>query len=246
MRSQRRITACLVCLALVSAQVCAEETSAALSQQIVKTTQALMDGIGNGDKALWQRTLTDDALIVDEFGRMQSKQEMVNSLRPFPAGFSGSIQIRQPRLRQYGDTVVLQAEGYEQETVFGQQFVVRYINLMTYVKRDGDWKLAGYEAVTLPTPPPRLDVAALKPDDYAGVYRYALDRAWTVSVKNGIVGYVTKEGRPFIPLDPVAKDVFMGTDDERNLLVFRRDAQGHVVELIERRKFNDLRLHRDS
>jgi hypothetical protein len=38
----------------------------------------------------------------------------------------------------------------------------------------------------------------------------------------------------------------MGTDDERNLLIFRRDAAGHVTGLIERRKFNDLRLRRDA
>jgi hypothetical protein len=34
--------------------------------------------------------------------------------------------------------------------------------------------------------------------------------------------------------------------DEKNLLIFRRNASGHVVELIERRKFNDLKLKRDS
>jgi|SRR6201996_184527 len=245
MATQWRMMACLFFVALASARGSAEEAPATLSQQIVKITQDLMDGIGTGDKALWQRTLTDDALIVDEFGRMQSKQEMVDSLRPFPAGFSGSIQIRQPKLRQYGDTVVLQAEGYEQETVFGQSLVVRYINLMTYVKRGDEWKLAGYEAVTLPTPPPKLDLAGLKLGDYVGVYRYAPDRAWTFTVKNGVLGYVTKAGRPFIALDPVARDVFMGTDDERNLLVFRHDAQGHVTELIERRKFNDLHLQRE-
>jgi hypothetical protein len=37
----------------------------------------------------------------------------------------------------------------------------------------------------------------------------------------------------------------MGGDDEKNLLIFRRDASGRVVELIERRKFNDLRLKRE-
>lgn len=240
-----RTIACISFLALASAQGSAQEAPATLTQQIVKITQDLMDGIGNGNKALWQRTLTDDALIVDEFGRMQGKQEMVDSLRPFPAGFSGSIHIRQPKLRQYGDTVILQAEGYEQETVFGQSFIVRYINLMTYVKRGGEWKLAGYEAVTLPTPPPKLEVAGLKLDDYTGVYRYAPDRAWTFTVNNGVLGYVTRAGRPFVALDPVARDVFMGTDDERNLLVFRRDTQGHVTELIERRKFNDLHLGRE-
>lgn len=224
----------------------ADEVSPELSAQVVKTTQALMDGIGDGNKALWQNTLTDDAMIVDEFGRMQNKQEMVDSLRPFPAGFSGSIQVRQPKLRRYGDTIVMQSESYEQETVFGQHLVVRYINLMTYVKRDSAWKLASFQEVTLPTPPPKLDVTGFKPEDYPGVYRYGPDRAWTFSVRNGVVGYTTRADRPFMPLDPVAKDVFMSTDDERNLLVFRRDPNGHVIELIERRKFNDLHLRRDS
>jgi len=56
----------------------------------------------------------------------------------------------------------------------------------------------------------------------------------------------TKAGRPANALDPIAKDVFMGGDDEKNLLVFRRDDSGRVTELIERRKFNDLRLKRDA
>ena len=34
--------------------------------------------------------------------------------------------------------------------------------------------------------------------------------------------------------------------DERNVAIFRRDASGRVVELIERRKFNDLHLKRDD
>jgi hypothetical protein len=38
----------------------------------------------------------------------------------------------------------------------------------------------------------------------------------------------------------------MGSDDERNLLIFRRDEHGKVNALIERRKFNDLRLTREN
>jgi hypothetical protein len=44
----------------------------------------------------------------------------------------------------------------------------------------------------------------------------------------------------------MAKDVFMGSEDEKNVLVFRRDNSGRVTELIERRKFNDLHLTRDK
>jgi hypothetical protein len=38
----------------------------------------------------------------------------------------------------------------------------------------------------------------------------------------------------------------MSGGDERNLVIFRRDASGHVDELIERRKFNDLHMKRDE
>ena len=52
--------------------------------------------------------------------------------------------------------------------------------------------------------------------------------------------------RPRTSLDPIAKDVFMAGGDEKDLLIFRRDASGQVTELIERRKFNDLHMLRTA
>ena len=223
----------------------AAEAPKPLRDELLRITQALDDALPTGDKAIWQSTLADDAVIIDEFGRITHKADTVASLRPLPAGFSGSIELRDVHVQQYGDTAILQAEEYEKETVYGQHFVVRYIALFTYVKQAGAWKLAGSEDVTLPTAPPKLAVADLTLSDYPGTYRYAPGRAWTVSENHGVLSYVTKPGGPENVLEPVAKDVFMGSDDERNLLVFRRDAQGRVNALIERRKFNDLRLARD-
>ncbi|MFZ0869942.1 MAG: nuclear transport factor 2 family protein [Rhodanobacter sp.] len=220
----------------------AAEAPKPLRDELLQITQALDDALPKGDKAIWQSTLTDDAVIIDEFGRITHKADTVASLRPLPAGFSGSIELRDVHVQQYGDTAILQAEEYEKETVYGQNFVVRYIALFTYVKQAGVWKLAGSEDVTLPTAPPKLTVADLALSDYTGTYRYAPERAWTVSENHGVLSYVTKPGGPANVLEPIAKDVFMGSDDERNLLVFRRDAQGKVNALIERRKFNDLRL----
>ena len=224
----------------------AAEASKALRDELVAITQAWVDAIPRGDKAIWQRTLTDDAVLIDEFGRIQHKKDAIASLQVFPAGFAGSIELRRPKAWRYGDTALLQVEEYERETVFGQQLVVRYQALATFVKEHGAWKMAGMEDVTIPTPPPALEVRGLTLGDYAGTYRYAPDRAWTVSVRDGVLGYVTRAGRPFTALEPIARDVFMGTDDERNLLIFRRDAAGHVSELVERRKFNDLHLARET
>jgi hypothetical protein len=236
--------ACIACLHTPSSR--AADASPQLRDKIIATTQSLMDAVGEGRKDVWQRTLADDAVVIDEFCRIQHKREAVDALRPFPPGFSGSIEVRDGHVQQYGDTAVLQAEAYERETVYGQKLVVRYLMLITYVKQAGMWKLVGYQDVTLPTPPPKLEVVGLHFVDYVGSYRYRPDRAWSVSVRNGVIGYTTKVGGAFNRLDPVAKDVFMGADDEKNLLIFRRDRVGHVNELIERRKFNDLHLRRDA
>jgi hypothetical protein len=100
--------------------------------------------------------------------------------------------------------------------------------------------------VTLPTPPPRLDVHDVSIADYPGTYRYGPERAFLVATENGKLVYRTKAGRPPNALDPIAKDVFMGGDDEKNLLIFRRDDAGKIVELIERRKYNDLHMKRET
>ena len=223
----------------------ADEAPAATQKEIVAITQELMDALVPGKAEVWQRLLADDALITDEFGRRQNKKEAVEGIHGLPPGFSGTIEIRDPHVHVYGDTAVLDAEEYETETVFDQHFVVRYIAMNTYVRRDGAWKVAAMMDVTLPTPPPALAVRDLKLADYVGTYRYGPERAWTFALEDGKLVYRTKAGRPAVNVGAMAKDVFMGGDDERNILIFRRDDKGRVSELIERRKFNDLHLKRE-
>jgi len=67
-----------------------------------------------------------------------------------------------------------------------------------------------------------------------------------VEVEQGKLVFRTKAGRPANALDAMAKDVFMGGDDEKNILIFRRDEAGKIVELVERRKFNDLHMQREG
>lgn len=236
----------VVCIMLIACGVARSAAPAtdALRSTLLQITQRLVDAIPLGNRTPWQQSLTDDAVVIDEFGRIQHKADVVASLHPFPKGLSGSIELRDAHVQRYGDTALMQVEQYERETVFGQKLVTRYQTLLTFVRQDGAWKLAGYEDVTIPTAPPVLKVSGLVPSDYVGTYRYAPGRAWTVSDSDGALGYTTHAGGPVNVLQPIAKDVFMGSDDERNLIIFRRDSHGRVDALIERRKFNDLRLAR--
>jgi hypothetical protein len=224
----------------------AADADARVRDELVRLTQSLMDAIPAGKADVWRRTLADDALVIDEFGRRQDKQAIVDGIHPFPQGLSGSIEIREPTLRLHGDTAVLGGEMFEREDVFGQSLVVRYIFSNTFVRRDGAWKLLAAIDVTLPTAPPALAVDGLVPRDYVGRYGYGPRRAYEVALDDGRLYFTTRAGGTRTPLEAVAKDVFMDGGDERNLIVFRRDAAGVVSELIERRKFNDLRMKRES
>ncbi|HEV8693824.1 MAG TPA: nuclear transport factor 2 family protein [Lysobacter sp.] len=233
-------------IAITGDAIAAGTPGDATRDELIATTQALMDAITDGKADLWQRTLTDDAVIVDEFGRIQTKAEFVPGVTGLPPGLSGRIEVRNPVVRVNGDTAVLVANADEYETVFGQQLHVLYRFTNTFVRRDGQWRLMAMHDVTVPTTPPALAVADMPWGDYPGVYRYGPQRTFTVTRDGDALSFNTKPGRPPTKLLPVARDVFMDDGDEKNLFVFQRDGKGQVDRLIERRKFNDLVMRREA
>lgn len=245
-RATRVIAAFLTTALVFCAPVMAAEAPPAIHRQIVALTQKLMNALGEGKPDVWESILADDVLITDEFGRRQTKSEAVKGIHPLPSGMSGSIEVRDAHVRHYGGTAVIDCEAYEQESVFGQKLVVRYLFTSTYVRRGSAWKLVAMQDVTLPTPPPTLSVSGLKLADYPGTYRYGPERAFFVALEQDKLVWRTKPAGGAHALEPIARDVFMGSDDEKNLLIFRRDDAGQVSELIERRKFNDLHLRREA
>ena len=214
------------------------------ASEIVKRAQMLFDALAPGDVALWRDALTEDAVLIDEFGRRQTKAEALREMRPLPAGFSGSMEVRHPNVHFYPATAVLDCEMFEQEKVFDQQLTVRYLATLVFVRQGGDWKLAAMETVTLPTPPPRLEVGDLSLSDYPGTYTYGPGRRFIVEVEGRELKFRTRSDGRATVLEPLAKDVFMDAGEERNLFLFRRDERGRVTSLIERRKFNDLHMRR--
>jgi hypothetical protein len=230
-------------LATTAAGPRAAESDAAVRDGLVRLSQELMDAIASGKAEVWARLLDEDAIVIDEFGRRQTKRQAVDDLKPLPAGLTGSIEVRDAHVRRWGDTAVIDFEGYEQETVFDQRLLVRYRFVATWIRRGGAWRLAAMEDVTVPTEPPELAVAGLRLDDYPGTYRYGPGRQWVVQRRGDALVYVRRDGKD-VPLRPVALDVFFDGSDEKNLIVFRRDAAGRVNALVERRKYNDLHMTR--
>src|SRR5262245_18686102 len=94
-----------VFVALLAAPAAAKDASPEVRDAAARLTQQLFDALATGDTALWARSMADDGVIIDEFGRRLGKEEFVKALRPLPAGFSGSIEDRNVHVREYGTTV---------------------------------------------------------------------------------------------------------------------------------------------
>src|ERR1051326_3996536 len=97
---RRTIIAAVVCAVIAAAPVFADEPAPAVRDTILALTRGLFDALTDGKADVWERVLADDAVVIDEFGRRQTKAEIVTDIRPLPSGFSGSIEIRQPQVRQ--------------------------------------------------------------------------------------------------------------------------------------------------
>jgi hypothetical protein len=212
--------------------------------RIIALSQELMDAITSGEGKVWDRILDDGAIIIDEFGRRDTKAQAVRNLKPLPTGFWGSIEVRHPKVHVQGGTAVIEFEGYERETVFDQHLLVRYYFMATFLQKGSDWKLFAMQNLTLPDDPPALPVRGLALDDYPGSYRFGPGRAFTIRRNGDHLLFSTRAGGAEWPLRPVAPDVFWEMGEEKNLLIFQRDESGKVHRLIQRRKFNDLAMTR--
>jgi hypothetical protein len=199
----RRAFAFALCL-VAGVPAPAAEAPPPVKTEIVALMQGLFDALTGGKGEVWERALAADAVIIDEFGRKQSKAEAVKDIRPLPSGFSGKIDVRSPRVRVYGDTATIDFEAYERETVFGQELTVRYINSATLVKQASAWQIVLLHVVTLPTTPPALAVRDLRLEDYPGTYRYGPERAFIVAVEGKKLVYRRKPDAAPIALMPVA------------------------------------------
>ena len=102
-------TAALV--TLLAAPAAAKDATPDVRDAASRLTQQLFDALATGDTAPWARSMADDGVIIDEFGRRIGKKEFVAALQPLPEGFSGSIEDRNVHVREYGTTVVLAEVG---------------------------------------------------------------------------------------------------------------------------------------
>src|SRR5690606_29817029 len=133
-------------------------TDGGLQRELERVTQALLDAVGTGDRATWDRWLADDCLFVTEDGRIFGKEELLAELRPLPEGYEGRLQLANPLLRVRGDAAVLSYDALETLTIHGQRIETRYHTTDTWARGEDGWRLIASQVSVLPRDPDPVPV----------------------------------------------------------------------------------------
>jgi hypothetical protein len=239
---------------------CSNGDTTGLQAALTRTTQALLDGIGTGDTAVWRRALAPDAVLGDENGVVRRPDAVLAGLGPLPPGFEGTIRLADPVLRLAGGLAVLSYDALEHETIHGQRLATRYHTTDTWTcvadgggkRRVGEasehsgsdalaagWRLVASQTAVIPSEHVAAAVDSVVLRAYVGTYALADGIEYAVSARDGQLEG-RRAGRPPEALFPLGCDRFFRRGATRGERVFRRGADGRVDAMIDRRDNNDL------
>ena len=246
MKNGREKNALLLCVAMLGTAAampaCAGSpgTSRDTAAALRALDQALLDGIGSGDKAVWEKTLAPDAIYIDENGAIHSKPQLIaEMITPLPPHVSGHIAIVSWRLQTAGDTALVVHKDDEFENWHGHELKAQYIMSETWRREDGAWKLAMIHVYVVAKDPPAVTLPEAKLAEYTGRYK-AAPELLDVIARDGAKLTLSSNGKPAKPLRVESPDMLFVPGEPRFRYVFQRDARGRITGFIERREGENI------
>lgn len=204
-----------------------------------RQTQELLDAIGAGNAAVWERYLDPAILFVDENGKLMDKKQMVEGTKPLPAGVSGTIRIVDFRAAVAGEVAVATHVDDEHESYHGHELHCQYRTSDTWRKTPEGWRLLASQVQALRTDPPSAALPAAARQEYFGRYELAPGITYEIRARGeGLEGQ--QSGRPAEELRAEAPDVLFVPGKPRYRMIFTRGADGKITGFAERREAWDL------
>jgi ketosteroid isomerase-like protein len=238
-----RFIACLIVAACVATATGQDKPDTldtkTASEAIPALTQQLLNALP-GDAAVWRRYLSDRVVYVSETGEVANKKELLEAFQPFPPGITGSIEVRNVLVTEFGDTAIAVFDAYEKQTVYDQRIEVNYRATHAWQRENGRWRLIAAQNVVLAKDPKALPIDARQLADYVGTYELSGKRRYRVEQRGDtLVG--GRENAELTPLIPLGENVFVEGGSNLGILrIFVRGRGGAVERLVQRRKFADL------
>lgn len=213
---------------------------AAAETELRAITQSLLDAVAPGDTAVWSEYLHPRLVHMDENGKIRSRAELLEVLKPLPAGLTGRIEIDTFGVQVHGAAAVAAYDVQEYLDYHGQPLRSRFRAVDTWLKTDDGWRMIGAHTGAVLKPPP---VVMLNPEalrEYEGVYALTPD----IHVRlrsDGDALVASREGRPDAHYRAEARDIFFVPEQPRTRRIFLRDASGRVDSFVDRREGEDVR-----
>jgi hypothetical protein len=236
----RQLTAVAIALILLAVPMRAAlpESEKITQDELVRRTQEMFGAVAVGNQAPWKQYFAEDAMYFDEKGRSMDKAALVADITPLPQGYSGTIKMAKAQSRILGRTAILSYDLDETETVYGQKMTARYHGTDTWMFRDGRWQVVAGQVLRYYEDPAAGKIDRARLNDYVGTFELAPGITLTVS-QEGDRLYAKRKDRSRELLVPESPDLFFRPGVEGRRL-FRRNDQGKVDALIDRRNNEDL------
>jgi hypothetical protein len=237
----KRILTAIALLAFLGPQRIQGADPPNLEAELMRHAQEMFDAVVPGNPEPWKKYFADDCIFFDEKGRNLTKAQLVADITPLPSGYSGEIKVGKPKRVIHGDTAILSYDLDETETVFGQKLTARYHVTDTWLRRNNVWQIAASQAFRYYEDPAVGKIDTKKVMDFVGTYELAPGQTRTVSLEGDKL-FVERKGKRE-KLFPEASEIFFRQGVEGRVL-FRRNENGTVDALIDRRNNEDIVWHK--
>jgi hypothetical protein len=224
----------IAAIALVPVAAHADDTA------ILKAkTQALMDAVAPGDKAVWIAALDKRFVMTDEAGAVSDYAQSIEQIAPLPNGTSGDIKVIAWKATFVGNVAVTTYVDDEHENFHGQKLHALYRSTGTWLREKDGWKLIGLQTLALRQDPPAVELPGALIASYVGRYRGGPDYIYTITEKDGRLYGAINDAKP-VEIQAEIADVLFTPGSPRTRKLFQRDAKGNVTGFLSRREERDL------
>jgi ketosteroid isomerase-like protein len=111
------------------------------AEKQIETLQAqLVQAQLKGDTSFFEKHYVDDSTIIHGIGKLLTKAEEIANLKSGALKYE-SYDVRDQRIRVYGDTAVVNLEASAKEISFGKPFSGDFLVAWVWVKQQGGWKV---------------------------------------------------------------------------------------------------------
>jgi uncharacterized protein (TIGR02246 family) len=116
------------------------------AEQQIKTLQTqLVQAVQKGDTSFLEKYYARDCYIIHGDGKLTTKGEEIENFKSGALKYE-SVDVRDQKIRIYGDTAVVNTLASVKATVNGRPVSGDFGNTQVWVKQKGNWKSVAFQS----------------------------------------------------------------------------------------------------